>query len=82
MQAEGPANVFSTTTTHSKPVRSKPGVLLRSTLRYGKADDKLVLSRSSVVHVAHLKVKGKNLQTKHINFLKIKLAYKITIKIK
>ncbi len=42
LQAEGLVNVFSTTTTPSKPVRSKAGVLLRSTLRYGKAEDTLV----------------------------------------
>lgn len=38
LQAGGLANVFSTTITPSKPVRSKPGVLLRSTLQYGEAD--------------------------------------------
>lgn len=38
LQAGGLANVFSTTITPSKPARSKPGVLLRSTLQYGEAD--------------------------------------------
>lgn len=42
LQAEGLANVFSITITVSKPVRSKPGVLLKSMLQYGKADEKCI----------------------------------------
>lgn len=36
LQAGGQANVFNITTTPSKPVRSKAGVLLRNMLQYGK----------------------------------------------
>ncbi len=56
--------MFRTTTTPSKPVRSKRGVLLRSMLLYGKADDRESLSAWLVKFKSGLfgscKAKGKS----------------------